>query len=135
MNRHRSMAFYVECLLLTVFLLALTAVLAQLFSAARAQALEARRLTDAQRLAQNVREEFYAAENEAEFLRLAGLEAADDSGGQVERTGPSGESYRLDLELTEQPQTAGRTVTLHVEVFDSNGAAVCGLDFVRYWPN
>lgn len=135
MNRHRSMAFYVECLLLTVFLLALTAVLAQLFSAARAQALEARRLTDAQRLAQNVSEEFYAAENEAEFLRLAGLEAADDFGGQVERTGPSGESYRLDLELTEQPQTAGRTVTLHVEVFDSNGAAVCGLDFVRYWPN
>ena len=135
MNRHRSMAFYVEGLLLTVFLLALTAVLAQLFSAARAQALEARRLTDAQRLAQNVSEEFYAAENEAEFLRLAGLETADDSGGQVERTGPSGESYRLDLELTEQPQTAGRTVTLHVEVFDSNGAAVCGLDFVRYWPN
>lgn len=135
MNRHRSMAFYVECLLLTVFLLALTAVLAQLFSAARAQALEARRLTDAQRLAQNVSEEFYAAENEAEFLRLAGLEAADDSGDQVERTGPSGESYRLDLELTEQPQTAGRTVTLHVEVFASNGAAVCGLDFVRYWPN
>ena len=134
MNRHRSMAFYVECLLLTVFLLALTAVLAQLFSAARAQALEARRLTDAQRLAQNVSEEFYA-ENEAEFLRLAGLEAADDLGGQVERTGPSGESYRLDLELTEQPQTAGRTVTLHVEVFASNGAAVCGLDFVRYWPN
>lgn len=135
MNRHRSMAFYVECLLLTVFLLALTAVLAQLFSAARAQALEARRLTDAQRLAQNVSEEFYAAENEAEFLRLAGLETAEDFGGQVERTGPSGESYRLDLELTEQPQTAGRTVTLHVEVFDSNGAAVCGLDFVRYWPN
>lgn len=135
MNRHRSMAFYVECLLLTVFLLALTAVLAQLFSAARAQALEARRLTDAQRLAQNVSEEFYAAENEAEFLRLAGLETADDSGGQVERTGPSGESYRLDLELTEQPQTAGRTVTLHVEVFASNGAAVCGLDFVHYWPN
>lgn len=135
MNRHRSMAFYVECLLLTVFLLALTAVLAQLFSAARAQALEARRLTDTQRLAQNVSEEFYAAENEAEFLRLAGLKTADDLGGQVERTGPSGESYRLDLELTEQPQTAGRTVTLHVEVFDSNGAAVCGLDFVRYWPN
>ena len=135
MNRHRSMAFYVECLLLTVLLLALTAVLAQLFSAARAQALEARRLTDAQRLAQNVSEEFYAAENEAEFLRLAGLETADDLGGQVERTGPSGGSYRLDLELTEQPQTAGRTVTLHVEVFDSNGAAVCGLDFVRYWPN
>lgn len=135
MNRHRSMAFYVECLLLTVFLLALTAVLAQLFSAARAQALEARRLTDTQRLAQNVSEEFYAAENEAEFLRLASLETADDFGGQVERTGPSGESYCLDLELTEQPQTAGRTVTLHVEVFDSNGAAVCGLDFVRYWPN
>ena len=39
MNRRRSMAFYVECLLLTVFLLGLTAVLAQLFSAARAQAL------------------------------------------------------------------------------------------------
>ena len=77
MNRHRSMAFYVECLLLTVFLLGLTAVLAQLFSAARTQALEARRLTDAQRLAQNVSEEFYAAADEADFLRLAGLEETD----------------------------------------------------------
>ena len=135
MNRHRSMAFYVECLLLTVFLLALTAVLAQLFSAARAQALEARRLTDAQRLAQNVREEFYAAENEAEFLRLAGLETADDLGGQVERTGPGGESYHLSMELTEQPQTAGRTVTLRLAVRTTAGEELCSFDFVRYWPD
>ena len=135
MNRHRSMAFYVECLLLTVFLLALTAVLAQLFSAARAQALEARRLTDAQRLAQNVSEEFYAAENEEEFLRLAGLETADDSGGQVERTGPSGETYRLSMELTERPHTAGRTVTLHLAVRAAGGGELCDFEFVRYWPD
>ena len=125
MNRHRSMAFYVECLLLTVVLLGLTAVLAQLFSAARTQALEARRLTDAQRLAQNVSEEFYAAADEADFLRLAGLEETD----------PSGESYRLSMELTEQPQTAGRTVTLRLAVRTTAGEELCSFDFVRYWPD
>lgn len=135
MNRHRSMAFYMECLLLTVFLLGLTAVLAQLFSAARTQALEARRLTDAQRLARNVSEEFYAAADEADFLRLAGLEETDAAGGEVERTGPSGESYRLSMELTEQPQTAGRTVTLRLAVRTTAGEELCSFDFVRYWPD
>ena len=88
MTRRRSTAFYVECLLLTVFLLALTAVLAQLFSAARTQALEARRLTDAQRLAQDISEEWYAAADETDFCQLAGV---DGDGVEVTRTGPSGE--------------------------------------------
>lgn len=135
MNRRRSMAFYVECLLLTVFLLVLTTVLAQLFSAARSQAVEARRLTDAQRLAQNVSEEFYAAADEADFLRLAGLEETNVLGGKVERTGPSGEDYRLVLELTKQPQAAGRTVTLQLGVQTLAGEEICNFDFVRYWPN
>lgn len=132
MNRHRSAAFYVECLLLTVFLLAMSTVLVQLFSAARAQALEARRLTDAQRLAQNMSEEFYAAESPEAFLRFPGLDGA--AGGTVERTGPSGESYRLDLALTEQPQAAGRTVTLRLAVCAASGQEICSFDFVRYWP-
>ena len=134
MNRRRSVAFYVECLLLTVFLLVLTAVLAQLFSAARAQALEARRLTDAQRLAQNISEEFYAAVNEQDFLRLAGLE---DTGapGEVERAGPSGERYRLALELTRQPQAAGRMVTLRLAVRTGGGQEMCSLEFVRYFSD
>lgn len=132
MNRRRSMAFYVECLLLTVFLLALTAVLAQLFSAARAQALEARRLTDVQRLAQDVSEAFYAAGDEAEFCRLAGL---SDAGGEVLRTGPSGDEYRLLLALTAEPRSAGRLVTLRLEAHTAGGESVCSLEFERYWPD
>ena len=132
MTRRRSTAFYVECLLLTVFLLALTAVLAQLFSAARTQALEARRLTDAQRLAQDISEEWYAAADETDFCQLAGV---DGDGGEVTRTGPSGESYRLSMELTEQPQTAGRTVTLRLAVRTTAGEELCSFDFVRYWPD
>ena len=135
MNRRRSMAFYVECLLLMVFLLGLTAVLAQLFSAARAQAVEARRLTDTQRLVQNVSEEFYAAADEADFLRLAGLDEGGAAMGEVERTGPSGETYRLSMELTERPHTAGRTVTLHLAVRAAGGGELCDFEFVRYWPD
>lgn len=135
MNRRRSKAFYVECLLLTIFLLALTTVLIQLFSAARTQAIEARHLTDCQRLAQNVSEEFYAAANKEEFLSLAGLDETAASESEIERTGPSGESYRLHLELAEEPQTAGCIVTLYLEVYVPGGEAVCSFDFVRYWPD
>lgn len=131
MNRRRSMAFYVECLLLTVFLLALTAVLAQLFSAARAQALEARRLTDAQRLAQDVSEEWYAASDEADFCQMVGV---DGDGGEVTRTGPSGQEYTLHLYTTQEPAGQGRIVTLCLEVLAANGDSVCSLEFVRYWP-
>lgn len=137
MNRHRSMAFYLECLLLTVFLLALTAVLVQLFSAARAQALEARRLTDVQRLAQNVSEEFYAASDEADFCGLAGLadpSALEGGGSEVTRTGPSGQEYRLLLALRSEPQGAGRLVTLSLQARTAGGESVCSLEFVRYWP-
>lgn len=131
MNRRRSMAFYVECLLLTVFLLALTAVLAQLFSAARAQALEARRLTDAQRLAQDVSEEWYAASDEADFCQMVGV---DGDGGEVIRTGPSGQEYTLHLYTTQELAGQGRIVTLCLEVLTPSRENVCSLEFVRYWP-
>lgn len=135
MNRRRSMAFYVECLLLTVFLLALTAVLAQLFSAARSQALEARRLTDAQRLAQDVSEEWYAAADEADFWALAGTPApAEGRTAEIDRTGPSGDTYRLCLYVTREPGGAGHTDTLHLEVCTPAGESLCRLEFLRYWP-
>ena len=137
MNRRGTMAFYVECLLLTVFLLALSAVLVQLFSAARAEALQARRLTDAQRLAQDVSEEFYAARDEAEFCRLAGLDAPADltgAGSETERIGPSGDGYRLLVRLTEEPGGTGHLVTLHLAVRALDDTEVCSLQFTGYWP-
>ena len=121
-----------ECLLLTVFLLALTAVLAQFFSAARTQALEARRLTDAQRLAQDISEEWYAASDETDFCQMAGV---DGDGGEVTRTGPSGEDYLLRLYTIQEPETCGRTVTLYLEVLTEGRESVCSLEFVRYWPD
>lgn len=132
MTRRRSMAFYVECLLLTIFLLALTAVLAQLFSAARAQALEARRLTDAQRLAQDVSEEWYAASDETDFCQMVGV---DGDGGEVTRTGPSGQEYTLRLYTIQEPVEQGRIVTLCLEVLTPSRESVCSLEFVRYWPD
>ena len=53
----------------------------------------------------------------------------------MERTGPGGEAYRLSMELTEQPQTAGCTVTLRLAVRTTAGEELCSFDFVRYWPD
>lgn len=139
MKRRRSTAFYVECLLLTVFLLALTALLAQLFSAARRQTLQARWLTDAELLVQNVSEQFYAAEDEADFWALAGAGAppAEGESCTLARAGAQGQAYQLKLSLAAEARPAGRLATLTAEVLagaEGEQGSLCRLEFVRYWP-
>lgn len=139
MKRRRSTAFYLECLLLTVFLLALTALLAQLFSAARRQAVQARWLTDGQRLVQNASEAFYAAGDEAEFWALVEADAppAEGESCALARTGSQGQAYQLRLSLAAEARPAGRLVTLTAEVLagaEGEQGSVCCLAFTRYWP-
>ena len=61
MRRSKSRAFYLETLLLVLFLLGVLAVLAQLFAGARHQSLAAQRLTQATQIARNVSEAFAAS--------------------------------------------------------------------------
>ena len=121
MRRSKSRAFYLETLLLVLFLLGVLAVLAQLFAGARHQSLAAQRLTQATQIARNVSEAFAASGGWQEFGALiAGGDGlcwqedqavlpVDENGGARQ-----GGAYALALRRGETPAGAGRLAELTI---------------------
>lgn len=138
MRQRRSTAFYVESLLLVLFILAAAAVLVQTFAAARGQALEARRLTGGQQVAQNISEYFYAASGEDDFWQLLEDDPAFEVGADgTVRTQASGEAFLARAEYSAQPGTAGRMDCLTLAVCageDGEKGEVCRMEFRHYQP-
>lgn len=143
MKHRKSTAFYIETLLVTLLFLAMTAVLVRMFAAARSQSLEARALTDAGQIAQNVSETFYGAPDEAGFWALWGVSAPQDAApatltvnaaGQPEENG----GYTLLLALADAPEqagNAGRLVRLSLTVQRAaTGQELYTGQFDRYLP-
>lgn len=123
MKRGKSRAFYLETLLLVLFLLAVLTVLAQLFAAARRQSLAAERLTQATQIARNVSEAFAASGDWQDFGALVaggdGLCWQEDQAVlPVDETGRAGQggAYALALRRGETAAGAGRLAELTIEV-------------------
>ena len=114
MKHRKNTAFFVEALLLTLFVLALSAVLVRLFAAARMRSAQAEALTAAQQIAQNVSESFYASDSAEQFWQLAGISEPPADGQPVSLTvdaqglpDPIG-AYFLSLHWSRHPPTPGR---------------------------
>lgn len=140
MKHRKNTAFFIEALLLTLFVLALCTVLVRLFAAARLRSAQARELTVAQQIAQNVSESFYASDSAEAFWQL--LEIADPPAeGQaltlaVDSRGlpdPAG-AYTLELTLEHESTRAGQTARLTLRLSGSGGQALFEGSFDRYLP-
>lgn len=140
MNHRKNTAFFIEALLLTLFVLALSAVLVQLFAAARLRSAQARALTEAQQIVQNVSESFYAGDSPAQFWQL--LEVADPpADGEplsltVDEQGLPAEdgSYRLEMTVRAEPADAGQLARLSLQLYDRSGQSLYEGSFDRYLP-
>lgn len=143
MKQRRNAAFYVETLLLVLFLLGMLAVLVQMFAAARSQSRQARQLTQATLLAQNAAECFDAAGSPQELaLLLTGSETGilwnEEGRGEVRMDGQgtpdAAGPYCLALGYTLQPCAAGRMAQLSIEVRLAGGQGVYGIQAQKYLP-
>ncbi|WP_337575897.1 hypothetical protein [Fournierella sp.] len=140
MKHRKNTAFFIEALLLTLFVLALCTVLVRLFAAARLRSAQAQELTAAQQIAQNVSESFYASDSEEQFWQLLGasnppaegqaLTLTVDSQGRPDPIG----TYELELTLEHQPAQAGQTARLTLQLSDSGGQSLFTGSFDRYLP-
>lgn len=113
MNRHRNLSFYIESLLLLLFLLAALLVLIQVFGAARNLGVQARQKTDAALILQSVSAEFSAQEDpfgdaveEAVTTGEAQVEFRCDGQGSVQSDG----LYRVTVAMQAQQREAGAVV-------------------------
>ena len=89
MNKRRNLAFTIETLALTLFLLLVLALLVQLFGAAQRLGLQARRETDAALILQNVTAELHAgAGSWAEALAAAAAGQGQLSARRLSRARP-----------------------------------------------
>ncbi len=127
MKHRKNTAFFVEALLLTLFVLALSAVLVRLFAAARMRSAQAEALTTAQQIAQNVSESFYASDSAEQFWQLAGISEPPADGQPVSLTvdaqglpDPIG-AYFLELTLEQTSADAGQMARLTLCLADSDG--------------
>ena len=119
MRRSRGgAAFYVETLLLVLFLLASLTVLVQILDAAKRTSREARELSTAVSIAQNAAELFAASGSQEDFAALLGAEktargtlraAYDVQGGWTEDETQG--AYVLEAVLDETPRQAGEMRT------------------------
>ena len=119
MRRSRGgAAFYVETLLLVLFLLASLTVLVQILGAAKRTSREARELSTAVSIAQNAAELFAASGSQEDFAALLGAEktargtlraAYDVQGGWTEDETQG--AYVLEAVLDETPRQAGEMRT------------------------
>lgn len=123
MKHKKSIAFYLETLFLALFILIITIVLVRMFATARSQALNARALTQAQQIAQNITDTFYASDSMQEFSTLSGIELTFDSETwqkqlQIDASGnPSREgTYYLDVCYHVSPENSpiGEFAKLHL---------------------
>lgn len=140
MNQRKNTAFFVEALLLTLFVLALCAVLVQLFAAARQRSAQARALTETQQIAQNVSESFYASDSPEQFWQLLGVAEPPEAGQplhlSVDGQGlpdPIG-AYGLELTLDQSPAGAGQTARLTLRLTGSDGQTLYEGAFDHYLP-
>ena len=140
MKHRKNTAFFIESLLLTLFVLALCTVLVRLFAAARLRSAQAQELTAAQQIAQNVSESFYASASEEQFWQLLGasnppaegeaLTLAVDSQGRPDPIG----AYALELTLEHESAQAGQTARLTLQLSGSGGQTLFEGTFDRYLP-
>ena len=140
MKHRKNTAFFIETLLLTLFVLALCTVLVRLFAAARLRSAQAQELTAAQQIAQNVSESFYASASEEQFWQLLGasnppaegeaLALAVDSQGRPDPIG----AYALELTLEHESAQAGQTARLTLQLSGSGGQSLFEGTFDRYLP-
>ena len=140
MKHRKNTAFFIETLLLTLFVLALCTVLVRLFAAARLRSAQAQQLTAAQQIAQNVSESFYASASEEQFWQLLGasnppaegeaLTLAVDSQGRPDPIG----AYALELTLEHESAQAGQTARLTLQLSGSGGQSLFEGTFDRYLP-
>lgn len=140
MKHRKNTAFFIESLLLTLFVLALCTVLVRLFAAARLRSAQAQELTAAQQIAQNVSESFYASASEEQFWQLLGasnppaegeaLTLAVDSQGRPDPIG----AYALELTLEHESAQAGQTARLTLRLSGSGGQSLFEGTFDRYLP-
>lgn len=140
MKHRKNTAFFIEALLLTLFVLALCTVLVRLFAAARLRSAQAQELTAAQQIAQNVSESFYGSDSEEAFWQL--LAVADppaegealtltvDRQGRPDLIG----TYELELTLEHESTQAGQLARLTLRLFGSGGQALFEGAFDRYLP-
>lgn len=140
MNRHRNLAFYVETLTLTLFVLVVLTLLVQLFGAAQRLGRQARRQTDAALILQNVTADFHAgAGGWADALAAAAAGQADTvtcyyaaDGTQQEAAAP--DAYAVTVDLRPEPRPAGTMVQADVTVTAPDGTEVAALSTARYLP-
>ena len=140
MKHRKNTAFFIEALLLTLFVLALCTVLVRLFAAARLRSAQAQELTAAQQIAQNVSESFYASASEEQFWQLLGasnppaegeaMTLAVDSQGRPDPIG----AYALELTLEHESAQAGQTARLTLQLSGSGGQSLFEGTFDRYLP-
>ena len=140
MKHRKNTAFFIETLLLTLFVLALCTVLVRLFAAARLRSAQAQELTAAQQIAQNVSESFYASASEEHVWQLLGasnppaegeaLTLAVDSQGRPDPIG----AYALELTLEHESAQAGQTARLTLQLSGSGGQSLFEGTFDRYLP-
>lgn len=140
MKHRKNTAFFIEALLLTLFVLALCTVLVRLFAAARLRSAQAQELTAAQQIAQNVSESFYASASEEQFWQLLGasnppaegeaLTLAVDSQGRPDPIG----AYALELTLEHESAQAGQTARLTLRLSGSGEQSLFEGTFNRYLP-
>ena len=140
MKHRKNTAFFIEALLLTLFVLALCTVLVRLFAAARLRSAQAQELTAAQQIAQNASESFYASASEEQFWQLLGasnppaegeaLTLAVDSQGRPDPIG----AYALELTLEHESAQAGQTARLTLQLSGSGGQSLFEGTFDRYLP-
>lgn len=140
MKHRKNTAFFIEALLLTLFVLALCTVLVRLFAAARLRSAQAQELTAAQQIAQNVSESFYSSASEEQFWQLLGasnppaegeaLTLAVDSQGRPDPIG----AYALELTLEHESAQAGQTARLTLQLSSSGGQSLFEGTFDRYLP-
>ena len=140
MKHRKNNAFFVEALLLTLFVLALSTVLVRLFAAARLRSVQAGELTTAQQIAQNVSESFYASDSPEQFWQLAGVSEPPAGGEPVFLTvdaqglpDPFG-TCRLELMLEQTPTDAGQMARLTLRLADSGGQPLYEGTFDHYLP-
>lgn len=139
MNRRKNLSFYIEALLLTLFLLAALVVLMQVFGAAQQMGQRAREKTDASLILQNASAEWASGESELDgAARLSisrqeeqYLELNYDAGGSRAQDGP----YSVSVVFKAEPAQAGALVQATFSVRVSGGdEPIALLNTAHYYP-
>ena len=127
MKKHNT-AFVVEMLLLFVILLFVVVTVTRVFVASRKQSLDAKHLTEAVCLAENVAESAASAENTGEiadiFRGLDGVTAVEENADGIDLSmklsADASDTYRAHFTADEEPGSAGTYVAGTIEIYYEN---------------